>query len=50
MNKYPKRGEDCIHTWDCIWGIDGWCDRPDEIKCVLDRAKSDDLGDEEDSV
>ena len=35
MNKYPKRGEDCEYTEDCMWGVDGWCDRPVNRKCVI---------------
>ena len=35
MKKYPKRGEDCEYTQDCMWGVDGWCDRPVNRKCVL---------------
>ena len=28
--KYPKRGDDCEYTMDCMWGVDGWCDRPEK--------------------
>ena len=35
MVKYPKRGDDCEYTEDCMWGVDGWCDRPCTMKCVL---------------
>ena len=35
MPKYPKRGDDCEHTQDCMWGVDGWCDRPSDWECVL---------------
>jgi hypothetical protein len=35
MNKYPKRGEDCEYTMDCMCGTDGWCDRPADMKCCL---------------
>ena len=35
MKKYPKRGEDCEYTMDCMWGVDGWCDRPVNRKCSL---------------
>ena len=45
MSKYPKRGEDCEYTEDCMWGVDGWCDRPIDSKCevqkVMDRVVSD---------
>ena len=34
MKKYPKRGEDCEYTMDCMWGVDGWCDRPVNRKCA----------------
>lgn len=30
MKKYTKRGENCEYTEDCMWGVDGWCDRPPE--------------------
>lgn len=43
MNKYPKRGGDCEHTMDCMWGVDGWCDRPTDSKCEIqkmDEAKA----------
>ena len=35
MSKYPGRGADCEYTEDCMWGVDGWCDRPSDWKCVL---------------
>jgi hypothetical protein len=35
--KYPKRGEDCEYTEDCMWGVDGWCDRPADRKCVVEE-------------
>ena len=35
MARYPKRGDDCEYTEDCMWGVDGWCDRPSHMKCVL---------------
>ena len=35
MTKYPKHGGDCEYTMDCMWGVDGWCDRPVNRKCVL---------------
>jgi hypothetical protein len=35
----PKRGQDCKYTEDCIWGADGWCDRPKEGKCVLEELE-----------
>ena len=41
MTKYPNRGGDCIYTEDCMWGVDGWCDRPDNWKCVLDKMADD---------
>lgn len=34
---YPKRGEDCEYTEDCMWGVDGWCDRPKNSKCVIEK-------------
>jgi hypothetical protein len=37
MSKYPERGGDCEHTMECMWGVDGWCDRPEGRKCVLDK-------------
>ena len=37
MNKYPKRGGDCEYTQDCMWGVDGWCDRPEGWKCVIEK-------------
>lgn len=43
MSKYPKRGEDCEYTMDCMWGVDGWCDRPSGNKCEIqkmDEAKA----------
>ena len=33
--KYPKRGGDCEYTEDCMWGSDGWCDRPPGNKCEI---------------
>lgn len=41
MDKYPKRGEDCEYTMDCMWGVDGWCDRPEKRKCVLAETEKD---------
>lgn len=38
MSKYPKRGEDCEYTEDCMWGVDGWCDRPEGWKCVIETT------------
>ena len=36
--EYPKRGGDCIYDMDCMWGTDGFCDRPkDWEKCILDK-------------
>ena len=32
----PKRGGACEYTLDCMWGVDGWCDRPDGNKCALE--------------
>ena len=40
MAKYPERGEDCEHTMDCMWGVDGWCDRPEGYKCVIEEMDS----------
>lgn len=43
MSKYPKRGGDCEYTMDCPWGVDRWCDRPEENKCEIqkmDEAKT----------
>ncbi|MEG1562180.1 MAG: hypothetical protein RR365_00805 [Bacteroides sp.] len=40
MSKYPKRGEDCEYTEDCMWGTDGWCDRPADYKCVLQKMEN----------
>lgn len=43
MSKYPKRGGDCEYTMDCMWGVDGWCDRPSGNKCEIqkmDEAKA----------
>ena len=37
MAEYPNRGEDCEHTEDCMWGVDGWCDRPEDTKCVIEE-------------
>lgn len=37
MNKYPKHGGDCEYTMDCPWGVDGWCDRPSDSKCELQK-------------
>ena len=39
MANYPMRGQDCEYTLDCMWGVDGWCDRPEGRKC--DLAKMD---------
>jgi hypothetical protein len=36
MSKNTKRGGDCEHTMDCMWGVDGWCDRPEGKKCVIE--------------
>ena len=36
--KYLKRGGDCEFTEDCMWGSDGWCDRPGRYKCVLQET------------
>ncbi len=35
--KYPVRGGDCEYTEDCMWGVDGWCDRPEGRKCVAEE-------------
>ena len=35
---YPKRGGDCDYTMDCMWGVDGWCDRPIGSKCEIELA------------
>ena len=35
---YPEKGGDCEFTEHCMWGVDGWCDRPSE-KCILDKPK-----------
>lgn len=35
---YPKRGGACNYTMDCMWGVDGWCDRPRGSKCELEKA------------
>ena len=43
MKNYTKRGEDCEYTEDCMWGVDGWCDRPSGSKCEIqkmDEAKA----------
>jgi len=37
MANHPNRGEDCEYTMDCIWGVDGWCDRPEHMKCVIEE-------------
>lgn len=37
MKQYPKRGGDCEHTMDCLWGEDGWCDRPQDSKCEIQK-------------
>lgn len=37
MNQYPKRCDDCEFTADCMWGVDGWCDRPEDFKCVMEE-------------
>ena len=39
MSKYPKRGGDCEYTMDCMWGVDGWCDRPTGNKGVAIKNK-----------
>lgn len=38
---YPKRGGDCDYTMDCMWGADGWCDRPLGSKCEIQKANED---------
>ena len=38
MTEYPKRGGDCEFTEDCLWGVDGWCDRPERNKCELQKT------------
>lgn len=41
--KYPKHGGDCEYTEDCMWGVDGWCDRPPGNKCeiqTMDEAQA----------
>lgn len=38
---YPKRGGDCEYTMDCMWGVDGWCDRPIGSKCEMQKANED---------
>ena len=40
MEKYPKRGEDCEYTMDCMWGVDGWCDRPADMKCEIEKMET----------
>lgn len=35
--RYPKRGGDCEYTMDCMWGVDGWCDRPPRNKCEIQK-------------
>ena len=45
MNKYPRRGEDCEYTEDCMWGVDGWCDRPAGSKCVAEKRDEHSSGD-----
>lgn len=37
MSKYTKRGDECEHTGDCMWGVDGWCDRPPDSKCEIQK-------------
>jgi hypothetical protein len=36
--KCPNRGGNCEHTMDCMWGIDGWCGRPEGWGCVLAKT------------
>lgn len=38
---YPKRGDDCEYTMDCMWGMDGWCDRPLGNRCEMQKADED---------
>lgn len=40
---FPKRGGDCDYTMDCPWGIDGWCDRPETHKCVMENMSKEEL-------
>ena len=35
---YPERGGNCDYTEDCMWGVDGWCDRPPGSKCEIQKA------------
>ena len=49
MKEYPKRGGDCEYTMDCMWGMDGWCDRPSGNKCEIqkmDESKKKEKGNE----
>lgn len=32
---YPKYGSNCEYSEECMWGVDGWCDRPKKSKCEL---------------
>nr|DAM37335.1 MAG TPA: hypothetical protein [Caudoviricetes sp.] len=34
---YPERGRNCEYTEDCMWGVDGWCDRPPGNKCEIQK-------------
>lgn len=36
--KCPNRGEDCAYTMECMWGVDGWCDRPEGNLCELQKT------------
>lgn len=36
--KCPQRGGYCEYTEDCMWGTDGWCDRPSGNKCELEKV------------
>ena len=38
---YPKRGDDCEYTMECMWGMDGWCDRPLGSRCEMQKADED---------
>ena len=40
MDKYPERGDDCEYTMDCLWGVDGWCDRPEGMKCEIEKMET----------
>ncbi|WP_195985348.1 hypothetical protein [Clostridium sp. D33t1_170424_F3] len=37
--KYPKRGKNCEYTEDCMWGSDGWCDRPRGNNCEMQEEE-----------